>query len=70
MPRRPKPVDEQLRQAIAKARRNGMTWATLCEATGMSISHARSVADGRTIPRLDTAENIANALNLKLYLDE
>lgn len=69
MPRRQSRIDEQLRQAIQKARRGGMTWAALSAQTGMSISHARSVASGQTIPRLDTAERIAAAVGVKLRID-
>jgi transcriptional regulator with XRE-family HTH domain len=61
-------IAEELRAAIAKAEAKGMTRADIAKAAGMARQMVYRIADGKTIPRLDTAERLALGLNLMLRL--
>ena len=61
-------ITEQLRAEIAKAEQRGMSRYAIAKAAGLPYSQVYNVAEG-TIPRLDTAEKIARALGLPLYLN-
>ncbi len=58
----------ELRKAIAQAERNGMSRYAIAKAAGLPYSQVYNVAEG-TIPRLDSAERIATALGLRIYLN-
>ena len=60
-------VDE-LRRAIAAAEKRGVTRYQIAKAARMQTSQVTRVAGGETIPRLDTAERIAEAVGLALRM--
>ena len=62
MPRRPKPIDQQLRDAIAQAERRGITRYRLAKLSGVAERNVGMIANGDTIPRLDTADKLVRAL--------
>lgn len=62
MAKKPKPIAEQLRQAIADADKAGVSGYRIAQLTGMSRSQIHSIANGKTVPKLDTAERIAAAI--------
>lgn len=63
-----KPIAEQLRKAISGAEDSGISRYRIAAATGMSRSQISRIADGVTIPKLDTAEAIANAIGYLINL--
>lgn len=69
MPRRPKLIAEQLRQAIAKAEAGGMSRYAIAKAAGVSERHLKGIAEGETTPRLDTAAKIAEAIGARITLE-
>jgi predicted transcriptional regulator len=69
-PRNAKPIDQQLRDAIAKAQKAGTSQYQLAKMAGISASHMQKIADGEVIPQLSTAARVATAIGLKFSLDE
>jgi len=67
--RNAKPIDEQLRDAIARAEKAGMTRYRLARETGLAESHIKKIATGETIPQLNTAEKIAAVVGVKITID-
>lgn len=63
-----KGIADQLRAAIAKAEKRGVSRYQIARAAGLPHSQFHRVADGENLPRLDTAEKIAKALGLALRL--
>jgi transcriptional regulator with XRE-family HTH domain len=61
-------IVEQLRKAIARAERAGMTRYQISKVTGMPQSQVGRIASGETVPKLDTAERIAQAIGCKLAI--
>ena len=68
MPRKPRPMIEQLRTAIAKAEKGGVTRYQIAQRSGLSQSTLLKIMAG-SVPRLDTAEKIAAAIGCRLTLD-
>lgn len=61
----PKPLSEQLADLIVSDDR---TYAQLAEDSGVDAAVLNRLGNGRSIPRLDTAERVAAALGLRLEL--
>ena len=61
-----KPAHEKLATAIAQAERRGVTRYAIARDSGVNKETVANVAEGRVIPRLDTAEKIADVLGLKI----
>ena len=68
MPRKPKPIADQLRQAIKQAERKGITRYRIAQETGVSEAQLSRLMSGAGIPRLDTAEAIAAGVGKRLTL--
>ncbi len=68
---KPAPPDAvaQLRAAIARAEAGGMTRYAIAKAVGVDHSQIRRVAEGLTVPRLDTAERIAAAIGCRVSIE-
>ncbi len=58
----------ELRRAIAEAEKLGTSRAMMAAAAGMPRAMIYRIADGETLPRIDTAERLANAMGLQLRL--
>jgi DNA-binding phage protein len=58
----------QLRKAIASAEKEGMTRSKIAATAGMPRSQVKRVADGDTIPTMETAERIAKAVNHQIIV--
>ncbi len=67
MPARRKSVADQLRDAIARAEKRGITRYQLSQQSGVSQQVLSNIVRGTT-PRLDTAEQIAEALGFRLII--
>ncbi|MEX0887542.1 MAG: helix-turn-helix transcriptional regulator [Phycisphaeraceae bacterium] len=67
MPASRKPVTDQLRDAIARAEKRGITRYQLSKRSGVSQQVLSNIVRGTT-PRLDNAERIAAALGLRLII--
>ena len=61
-------IADELRRAIAKAEAAGMTRANIAQAAGMTRAMVYRIADGRTLPRIDTAERLILAMGLSLRI--
>ncbi|MGH7177928.1 MAG: helix-turn-helix domain-containing protein [Tepidisphaeraceae bacterium] len=68
MSKRRKGIVDELRRAIARAEREGMTRSRIASVAGMPRSQLTRVATGETVPILHTAERIARAVGCKLVL--
>ena len=62
-------IADQLRRAIARAEKRGMTRYAIAKASGVTERNVGRIADGDVTPRLDTAEKITKALGGKLRID-
>lgn len=70
MPRKPKPIADQLRQAIRKANRAGVTRYQIAQLSGVSEAQLSRLMAGTVAPRIDTAEAIARAIGKRIVLDD
>lgn len=61
-------IGDDLLRAIAKAERKGQTRYAIAKAGGLALPVLVRIANGTTIPRLDTAAKIANAIGYTLTL--
>jgi DNA-binding phage protein len=61
-------VAAELRRAIARSEKHGMTRYAIAKAAKMPRSQLTRVATGETLPRIDTAERIATAIGCRLVL--
>lgn len=69
MPRKPKPIAEQLQRAISEAERRGITRYRIAKLSGVSQQTIHNIADGTSArPRVDVAERVARAIGYKLTL--
>ena len=68
MSKQAKGIVDELRRAIGRAERQGMTLYRIAKAARMPQSQVGRVASGETVPRLDTAERIAKAIGCKLAI--
>ena len=66
---RRKPAHEKLAAAIAEAERRGVTRYAIARDSGVNKNTIANIAEGRTIPRLDTAEKIAGVLGLTVTIE-
>ncbi len=69
MPRRPKPIDDQLRDAIGKAERRGITQGSIATASGVSRPVLMRFMDGSGGLRVEQAEAVAEAIGWRLSLN-
>jgi len=69
MPRKPKPIADQLVQAMTAAERRGITRYKIAQATGISESTLGRIVNSGNMPKLDTAEAIAEAIGYRLRLE-
>jgi transcriptional regulator with XRE-family HTH domain len=63
------PIAKQLQQAIKQAERAGVSRYAIAKAAGVALPVLIRVANGGTIPRLDTADKIARAIGKKLTIN-
>lgn len=68
MPRKPKPITDQLRKAIMRAERSGVSRGQIARAAGISVTGLTKMLTTGTVPRLDTAERLADAVGCQLQL--
>lgn len=70
MAKRPQPIVKQLIRAVRDAEKRGITRYRIAKDAGVEQSQISRLMSGESIPRLDTAEKIAKALDLRLTLAE
>jgi transcriptional regulator with XRE-family HTH domain len=63
-----KGIAADLRRAIARAERRGLTRYAIAKAAKMPQSQLTRVANGDTVPTLTTAERIAEAISHRLTI--
>ena len=68
MSKRQVSIGKQLVKAIREAERAGMSRYAIAQAAGITLPMLIRIANGATIPRLDTAEKIAHGLHCRLTL--
>lgn len=68
MSKKLKSAADELRKAIARAERAGLTQYAIAKAAGMPQSQVKRVASGESIPTLDTAERIALAIGCRVTI--
>ena len=68
MSKRQSGIVADVRRAIAKAERGGMSLYAIAKAAGIPRSQMGRIASGENLPRLDTAENILQAIGLRLTI--
>ena len=68
MSKRSKSVTGELRAAIAQAERRGITRYAIAKAAGMPQSQVGRIATGESVPKLDTAERIAQVIGCRLAI--
>ena len=68
MGKRIKSVADDLRKAIAQAERRGVTRYQIAKAADMPQSQVKRVAEGESIPTLDTAERMLKAIGCRLTI--
>ncbi|HEY1687176.1 MAG TPA: helix-turn-helix transcriptional regulator [Tepidisphaeraceae bacterium] len=61
-------ITKELKDAIALAEKRGMSRYAIAKAAGIRLPVLVRIANGGTIPRLDTAEKIAGALGKRLTI--
>ena len=61
-------ITDQLRRAIRQAERRGITKYQISKATGMPRSQVGRIASGETVPKIDTAQRVAEAVGYRLAL--
>ena len=67
---KPKPIADQLRQAIRAAEARGLTQYAIAKAAGIDRSQLTRLFKSTVAPRLDTAERIADACGMRLKLEK
>jgi transcriptional regulator with XRE-family HTH domain len=65
---RTKSIVDELRKAIAQAEKRGLTRYRIAKLSGMALPVLVRIANGTTIPRLDTAAKIASGIGCRLTL--
>lgn len=68
MPRKPRPIADQLRAAITKAEKRGITRYRIAKEAGIGQSTLSQFMSTDRQLRLDIAERIAEAIGQKLIL--
>lgn len=68
MSKRSKSIVDDLRRAIAQAERRGMTKYAIAKAAKMPRSQMTRIASGENVPKLDTAERVAQVIGYRLAL--
>jgi DNA-binding phage protein len=68
MSKRIKSVADDLRKAIARAERRGVTRYQIAKLAGMPQSQVGRIASGESVPKLDTAERVAKAIGCRLTI--
>jgi len=63
-------LSEQLRRAIAKAERRGVTRYRIAKTSGLTESQVKRIAEATNVPMIDTAARLADAIGLRLALVE
>ena len=63
-------LSEQLRRAIAKAERGGMSRYRIAKISGLTESQVKRIAEAVNVPMIDTAARLADAIGLRLALVE
>lgn len=69
MASKPKTIAEQIRAAIRKAERRGVTRYQLAKLSGVSESALCKIHHGQRVPTVESVERIAAALGGRLTLD-
>lgn len=66
--KRTKTIAAELRRAIAQAERKGMTRYAIAKAAKMPRSQMTRIASGENVPKLDTAERVAQVIGYRIAL--
>ena len=61
-------IADELRKAIAQAERRGVTRYAIAKAARMPQSQVGRIASGESVPKLDTAERIAQVIGCRLAI--
>lgn len=62
-------IVNELRKAIAKSEKLGLTRYRIAKATGLSQAMLSRFMAGENVPKLDTAQRIAHAIGRRLVLE-
>lgn len=65
---RVRPVADQLRTAIRRAERRGISRYQIAQRSGVSEAQLSRLVHGTHLPRIDTAERMAKALGCRLIV--
>jgi len=65
---KPTATTKQLLKAIRDAEKAGVTRYQISKLSGVSQAQICRMMQGQRLPRLDTAERLANAIGMKLIL--
>lgn len=68
MPKKPKALSDQLRDAIRKAEKRGITRYRIAKDADVHPGQIGRLMAGSVIPKLDTAQRIAEAAGYRLIL--
>ncbi len=68
MPTKPNTITKQLLKAIRDGKKRGMTRYQIAKVSGVSQAQLTRLMQGKQLLRMDTAERIAEALELKIIL--
>ena len=69
MPRKPKPLADQLRAAIAAAEKQGVTRYQISKDSGVAASALSRLVSGERSVSIESAEAIAQAIGYQVRLD-
>jgi transcriptional regulator with XRE-family HTH domain len=61
-------IVDDLRRAIAKAERSGVTRYRMAKAAGLAESQVGRIAKGETVPTLGVAERLAKGIGYRLAI--
>jgi transcriptional regulator with XRE-family HTH domain len=61
-------IVDELQRAIAQAEKRGVTKYAIAKAAGMPRSQLTRIASGESVPKLDTAERIAQVIGCRLTI--
>ncbi len=69
MPKKPTPIADQLRKAIALAEKRGITRYRIAQLSGVTERSVGLIASGARTPKIDTAEKIIKAIGGTMTID-
>jgi DNA-binding phage protein len=63
-----KSIVDELQRAIAQAEKRGMTRYAIAKAARMPQSQVGRIASGESVPKLDTAQRVAQVIGFRLAI--